>query len=265
MTIHYRSETEIASIRRAGQVVMEILEVLRAATQPGVTTGELDALAVSELARRGATSNFKGYSPAKGTPPFKGVICASVNEEVVHGVPGKRVLKDGDIIALDFGAVVDGWHGDSAITVPVGKVSPTAQKLLRVTQEALARGIDAARAGVRVFDITRAVQSYVEGQGFALIEHYGGHGIGRELHEDPFIPNAMEQGIPNPLLRPGMVVCIEPMVAVGTGRTRTLSDKWTVSTADNSLSAHFEHTIAITASGAPLILTSLESVGLAGG
>jgi len=256
MAIHYRSKTEIESIRRAGLVVMEILEVLRAATHPGVTTGELDALAARELARRGATSNFKGYSPAKGVPPFTGVICSSVNEEVVHGVPGKRVLKDGDIIAIDFGAIVDGWHGDSAITVPVGQVSPEAQRLLRVTQDALWKGIAAARAGARVFDITRAVQGYVEGEGFSLVEHYGGHGIGRELHEDPFIPNAAEQGVANPLLRPGMVVCIEPMVSVGTPRTRTLSDRWTVSTADGSLSAHFEHTVAIT-DDAPLVLTSL--------
>ena len=260
MTIHYRSKTEIESIRQAGQVVMEILEVLRAATRPGVTTGELDALAVRELARRGATSNFKGYSPATGTPPFSGVICASVNEQVVHGIPGKRELKEGDIIAIDFGAIVDGWHGDSAITVPVGQVSPEAERLLRVTQEALWKGIGAARSGARVYDITRAVQSYVEEQGFAMVEHYGGHGIGHELHEDPFIPNAMEQGIPNPLLRPGMVVCIEPMVSVGSPRTRTLGDKWTVSTVDNSLSAHFEHTIAIT-SGEPLVLTSLASAG----
>ena len=263
MTIHYRSKTEIESIRRAGQVVMEILEVLRAATRPGVTTGELDALAVRELASRGAISNFKGYSPARGTPPFSGVICASVNEQVVHGIPGKRTLKEGDIIAIDFGAIVDGWHGDSAITVPVGHISPEAERLLQVTQEALWKGIAAARSGVRVYDITRAVQSYVEGQGFAMVEHYGGHGIGRELHEDPFIPNAMEQGIPNPLLRPGMVVCIEPMVSVGSPRTRTLGDKWTVSTVDNSLSAHFEHTVAIT-SGEPLVLTSLASAGVGG-
>ncbi len=260
MTIHYRSKTEIESIRRAGQVVMQILEVLRAAIKTGVTTGELDALAARELARHGATSNFKGYSPTKGTPPFSGVICASVNEEVVHGIPGKRALKEGDIIAIDCGAIVEGWHGDSAITVPVGRVSSEAQRLLDVTQEALRRGIAAARAGNRVYDITRAVQSYVEGEGFSLVEHYGGHGIGRELHEDPFIPNAMEQGIPNPLLRPGMVVCIEPMVSVGSSRTRTLGDKWTVSTADSSLAAHFEHTVAIT-SGEPLVLTSLVGAG----
>lgn len=260
MAIQYRSKTEIESIRQAGQVVMEILEVLRAATRPGVTTGELDALAVHELARRGATSNFKDYSPSKGVPPFTGVICSSVNEEVVHGIPGKRVLKDGDIIAIDFGAIVNGWHGDSAITVPVGHVSPEAQRLLQVTQDALWKGIAAAQAGSRVFDITRAVQRYVESEGFSLVEHYGGHGIGRELHEDPFIPNAMEQGIPNPLLRPGMVVCIEPMVSVGTPRTRTAGDKWTVSTADGSLSAHFEHTVAIT-SGEPLVLTSLVGAG----
>lgn len=263
MAIHYRSKTEIEGIRRAGQVVMEILEVLQAAVHPGMTTGELDAIAVRELARRGATSNFKDYTPGGKTPPFPGVICSSVNEEVVHGVPGKRALNEGDIIAIDFGAIVDGWHGDSAITVPVGRISPVAQRLLDVTREALARGIAAARPGARVYDITRAIQGYVEGEGFSLVQHYGGHGIGREMHEDPFIPNAMEPGLPNPLLRPGMVVCIEPMVSVGSPRTHTLPDKWTVITVDHSISAHFEHTLAIT-SDAPDVLTALSPARVTG-
>lgn len=258
MAIQYRSRTEIESIRRAGQVVMEILELLREATRPGVTTGELDALAARELKERGATSNFKGYSPTKRVPPFPGVICASVNNEIVHGIPGKRVLKEGDIIALDFGAVINGWHGDSAITVPVGAVAPVAQKLLDVTRAALWKGIAAARAGGRILDISRATQEYVEAQGFSMVERYGGHGIGRELHEDPFIPNRMDERMPNPLLRPGMVVCIEPMVNVGKPGTKELGDHWTVVSADGSLSAHFEHTIAIT-TGDPIVLTDLAT------
>ncbi len=256
MAIAYRSKTEIEGIRRAGRVVMEILAILRDAVQPGVTTGELDAIAARELAQRGAASNFKGYSPQKGVPPFPGVICASVNSEIVHGIPGKRVLQAGDIIAIDFGAVVDGWHGDSAITVAVGQISAEAQRLLDVTQEALRRGIAQARAGNRVFDISRAVQTYVEGEGFSLVRQYAGHGIGRHLHEDPWVPNYVEPRQPNPLLRPGMVMCIEPMVNVGGHATRELSDHWTVVTADGSLSAHFEHTVAIT-TGDPDVLTAL--------
>jgi methionyl aminopeptidase len=256
MAIAYRSKTEIASIRRAGQVVMEILRILHAATQPGVTTGELDALAVRELAARGAISNFKGYSPRRGVPPFPGVICASVNDEIVHGIPGKRVLREGDIIAIDFGAVVDGWHGDSAITVPVGTVAPEVTRLLDVTREALRRGIAQARAGNRVFDISQAVQSYAEGEGYAIVRQYTGHGIGRALHEEPTVPNYVDPRMPNPLLRPGMVICIEPMLNAGGPATRELADHWTVVTADGHYSAHFEHTVAIT-DGAPDVLTAL--------
>jgi methionyl aminopeptidase len=256
MAIAYRSKTEIESIRRAARTVQEILTMLRAAVRPGVTTGELDALASEELARRGATSNFKGYRPIKGIPPFLGVICSSVNDEIVHGIPGKRVLREGDIVTLDFGAVVDGWHGDSAITVPVGTVAPETQRLLDVTQEALRRGIAQARAGNRVMDIGRAVQSYVEGEGFSVIREYAGHGIGRALHEDPWVPNYVERGQPNPLLRPGMVICIEPMVSAGSPETRELPDHWTVAAADGSRAAHFEHMVAIR-DGEPDVLTAL--------
>lgn len=257
MAIAYRSKTEIAGIRRAGEVVMEILAVLRAAVQPGITTAALDALAIAELERHRATSNFKGYAPARGIPPFPGVICSSVNEEIIHGIPSKRVLHEGDIVAIDFGAVVDGWHGDSAITVPVGAVAPEAQQLLDVTEEALRLGIAQARPGNRVFDISRAIQTYVEGKGYSLVRQYAGHGIGRALHEDPDIPNYVAAGWPNPLLRPGMVFCIEPMVNAGRAATRELRDRWTVATADGSLSAHFEHTVAITEVG-PDVLTALE-------
>jgi methionyl aminopeptidase len=256
MAIAYRSRTEIEGIRRAARTVMEILALLRDAVHAGVTTGELDALARVELARRGATSNFAGYTPIKGVPPFPGVICASVNEEVVHGIPGPRVLAQGDIVALDFGAVLEGWHGDSAITVAVGQVAPAVDRLLAVTQEALRRGIAAAQPGKRVFDISRAIQSYVEGEGCSLVRGYGGHGIGRSLHEDPSVPNVVEPGQPNPLLRPGMVMCIEPMVSAGRPRVRERNDRWTVVTADGSLAAHFEHMVAITADG-PQVLTQL--------
>lgn len=254
MAIAYRSKTEIEGLRRAGQVVMEILTTLRDAVQPGVTTGELDEIARVELKKRGAISNFAGYMPVKGIPPFPGVICASVNEVIVHGIPGKRVLVEGDIVSIDFGAIVDGWHGDSAITVPVGAVSAETQRLLDVTQEALRLGIAQARPGKRVFDIARAIQGYVEGADFSLVRQYGGHGIGHALHEDPWIPNYLDTSRPNPLLRPGMVFCIEPMVNAGRPSTRELSDHWTVVTADGSRSAHFEHMVAVT-TGDPDVLT----------
>lgn len=256
MAITYRSRTEIASLRRAGQVVMEILAVLRAAVRPGMTTGELNALAARELARRGARSNFKGYSPRQSTPPFPGVICTSVNDEIVHGIPGRRVLREGDIVSVDFGAIVDGWHGDSAATLPVGAISPEAARLLDVTQEALRRGIAQARDGNRVSDISRAIQQYVEGQGLSVVRQYVGHGIGRALHEEPQVPNYVDPQAPDPRLRAGMVMCIEPMVNLGRAATRELPDGWTVATADGSLSAHFEHTVAVT-TGAPDVLTDI--------
>lgn len=263
MPIHYYSRTEIAGIRRAGQVVMAILEELRQAARPGTTTAALDAIAVRELKRHGATSNFKGYTPVKGIKPFPGAICASVNETIVHGIPGAYALKEGDILSIDFGAVVDGWHGDSAITVPIGTIAPEARRLLDVTQEALRLGIAAAHGGNRVMDISRAIQTYVEGEGFSLIRQYTGHGIGRELHEDPNIPNYVDPRSANPVLRPGMVMCIEPMVSMGRPGTRELADRWTVVTADGSLAAHFEHTVAITA-GEPDILTAGSTAALAG-
>jgi methionyl aminopeptidase len=257
MAIHYRSKTEVEGIRRASHVVMEILALLRAATRPGVTTGELNELAVRELRVRGAQSNFKGYVPANGIPPFPGVICASVNDEIVHGIPRKRVLVEGDIVSIDMGAILDGWHADSAITVPVGPISPVARHLLTVTEESLQRGIAAARAGNRVSAISQAIQRHAEANGCAIVRQYVGHGIGRELHEDPQVPNYVEPGMPDPLLRPGMVICIEPMLNAGRAATRELRDRWTVVTADGSLSAHFEHAVAIT-SGEPDVLTCLE-------
>ncbi len=257
MPIYYRSNTEIAGIRRAAQVVMEALGALRATAQPGITTGELNAIAERELQAHGATSNFKGYAPAPGVPPYPGALCASVNDEVVHGIPGKRVLRAGDIVSLDMGAILGGWHADSAISVPVGPISPVAKRLLDITQEALRLGIAAARPGARVMEIGRAIQAYVEAQGCAIVREYVGHGIGRALHEDPQVPSYVDPQAPNPLLRPGMVICIEPIVNAGGAAVRELRDRWTVATADGSLSAHFEHTVAIT-EGDPDVLTRLE-------
>ena len=251
MAIITKSKTERDEMREAGALVAEILETLTRAVHPGLTTAELDTLAASELKRHGAISNFKGYH---GNLYFPGTICASVNEEVVHGIPGSRVLKDGDLISIDFGGIYKGWHGDSAVTVPVGKVSAEAERLLQVTQGALEVGIAQARPGKRVQDIGRAVQAYVEAAGFSVVRYYGGHGIGRAMHEDPQVLNYVDARQQNPLLLPGMVIAIEPMVNVGGAETQVLADEWTVVTADGSLSAHFEHTIAIT-DGEPDILT----------
>jgi len=179
-----------------------------------------------------------------------------VNDQIVHGIPGKRALKEGDIISVDFGAIVDGWHGDSAATLPVGAISQEAARLLAVTQEALRRGIAQARPGNRVWHISRAIQEYVEGEGLSIVRQYVGHGIGRALHEDPQVPNYVDPTQPDPRVRPGMVMCIEPMVNLGGAATRELSDQWTVATADGSLSAHFEHTIAVTADE-PDVLTDV--------
>ncbi len=247
MAIIIKSQEERERMRRAGHIVAEVLAELRQAVRPGITTAELDSLAAAALKRAGATASFLGY---RGYPAS---ICASVNEEVVHGIPGKRELHEGDIVSLDFGAIYQGWHGDSATTVPVGQVSAEVARLLKVTEDALYRGIAAARAGNRVRDISRAIQSFVESAGFTLVRHYGGHGIGRDMHEDPQILNYVEAGYPNPVLRPGMVIAIEPMVNLGVYETRELADEWTVVTVDGCYSAHFEHTVAITADDADIL------------
>jgi methionyl aminopeptidase len=247
MAIIIKSRDEREKMREAGHIVAEILAQLRSAVRPGITTGDLDAIAVAELKRQAAKASFLGY---RGYPAS---ICASVNDEIVHGIPGKRVLKEGDIISIDFGAIYHGWHGDSAITVPVGRVSPEVQRLLKVTEDALYRGIAAAHAGNRLQDISRAIQQYVEVADFSIVRQYGGHGVGRSMHEDPQLLNYVEPGFPNPLLRPGMVIAIEPMVNMGAKETRVLSDDWTVVTRDGSYSAHFEHTVSITEGDADIL------------
>ena len=246
--ITLKTADETAKMREAGRVVAAMLAACRAAVRPGITTAELDAIAKAELDREGATSSFLGYYGYPAT------ICTSVNEQIVHGIPGARRLVEGDIIGIDAGAIVDGWHADAAITVPVGSVAPAAAKLIRVTAEALERGIAAARVGGRLGDIGAAVQSYVEGEGYTVVRNYVGHGIGRAMHEEPQVPNygARDRGL---VIKEGLCIAIEPMVNVGGVDTRTLDDRWTVVTADGSLSAHFEHSLWCTAAG-PVVLTA---------
>jgi methionyl aminopeptidase len=247
MILRKRPE-EIDKMRRAGRVVGETLAILRAAVRPGVTTKQLDEIAEREIRARGGTPSFKGY---RG---FPATICTSLNSEIVHGIPGGATLKEGDLVKLDCGAIVEGYHGDSAVTVAVGEAAPEAAKLVETTERALLAGISEARVGNRIGDISSAVQTVAEGAGFSVVREYVGHGIGRALHEDPPIPNygSPRKGLP---LEEGLVIAIEPMVNVGSFETRLLADGWTVVTADGSLSAHFEHTIAITAAG-PEILTA---------
>ncbi len=257
MPIVLKSIRQIKQMRVAGKHVAEILAILREAVAPGVTTGELNKIAEKELEKRGGIGCFKNYVIHPGVPPFPGVICTSVNDEVVHGIPGKRVLKEGDIVALDFGAIFDGWVGDSGITVPVGAISPKAQHLLDVTQQALQIGIQQAVPGKRLQEIGRAVQKYVESEGCSVVRHYTGHGVGRKMHEEPLVPNYTDPEMANPVMRAGMVIAIEPMVNAGRPETNVLKDKWTVVTRDGSLSAYFEHTVGLTDDG-PIILTALN-------
>jgi methionyl aminopeptidase len=234
-----------------------LLQELQAQIRPGLTTAELDRKAAEVLRKHGATSPFYNYpNHDKGKRAFPGQICASVNEELVHGVPGRRVLKDGDIIKIDCGAVYQGWIADSAWTFPVGAVSPQARKLLEVTEGALYASIQAARAGRRTGDMAHALQHYVEVRGFNVVREYVSHGVGRRLHEEPSIPNVGDPG-KGSQLRPGMTIAVEPMVLVGSYKTKVLADQWTVAAKDGKLTAHFEHTIAIT-DGEPEILTKLN-------
>jgi methionyl aminopeptidase len=245
-----KSSRELALMRRAGRIVAQVHECFREMVRPGITTADLERAASRIIEQEGATSSFKGY---RG---FPAAICTSINEEIVHGIPSpRRVLKEGDIISLDVGAIYRGYHGDAAITLPVGQVDEEVQRLLEVTQGALEAGIAQACTGRRLGDISAAIQRYAEVNGFNVVREYTGHGIGQEMHEDPQIPNF---GQPNrgPRLRPSMTFALEPMVMAGDWRTRVLSDNWTVVTADGSLSAHFEHTLAVT-DGEPEILTRL--------
>ena len=236
-------------MREAGRIVAAVLAVLTEEMEPGITTAELDAIAARELERHGAVSSSKGYHG------FPASICISVNNEVVHGIPGDRVINAGDIVSIDLTVMFRGFHGDAAVTVGVGDISAQARRLLEVTEGALKAGSAAARSGARLGDVSAAIQFYVERRGFSVVREYVGHGIGREMHEEPQIPNfgSPGQGL---LLRDGMTLALEPMVNAGGWRTKVCPDDWTVVTADGSLSAHFEHTIAINGAE-PKILTQL--------
>jgi methionyl aminopeptidase len=247
--IHIKTPAEITLMRAAGRVNALALAAVRELLQPGVTTADLNAAAEEVLRKHGAYSPFYHY----GRPPFPGSICASINEELVHGIPDKRKLKEGDIISVDCGAVVEGYVGDAAFTAGIGEISPVARKLLEVTEKALSVGIAMMRAGNKTGDISAAIQQFVEGNGFHVVREYTGHGVGREMHEGPQVPNYGNPGTGVPL-RTGMTIALEPMVLVGTHRTRVLSNQWTVISADRSLTAHFEHSVAIT-EGEPLLLT----------
>ena len=245
-------------MRVAGLLVGETLELLRTEVRPGVTTGELDAIAEENIRAGGGVPSFLGY----GHPPFPATICASVNDEVVHGIPGSRVLQDGDVISIDCGAIVDGWHGDAAITVAVGEVRPDVLELMRVTEGSLWAGISAARLGGRVTDISHAVESYVRAQAhptggdFGILEDFTGHGIGTAMHQPPNVPNYGRPGR-GPKLERGLALAVEPMVTLGSKYAEIGDDGWTVVTEDGSWSAHFEHSFTLTPNGA-WILTALD-------
>lgn len=251
--IQIKTPEQIAKMRVAGLLVGETLEVLRAAVRSGISTAELDAIAEDNIRTAGGIPSFQGY----GHPPFPGTICASVNDEVVHGVPGERVLAEGDVISIDCGAIVDGWHGDAAITVPVGAISEDVQKLLDVTEGSMWAGFAAARLGGRVSDISHAVESYVRAHGtYGILEDYTGHGIGTEMHQPPNVPNYGKPGR-GARLELGLALAVEPMVTMGSKHTLVAEDDWTIVTTDESWAAHFEHTFTLTEKGA-WVLTALD-------
>jgi methionyl aminopeptidase len=250
--IPVKTRREIALMREAGRHVGEILQELVLLVQPGITTKELDRFAEKKLLERGLVSSFKGYDPY-GLPPYPGVICVSVNEEIVHGIPGSRTIQAGDVVSLDFGISLEGYHGDSAVTVTVGEVDRQRRTLVEVTRESLEKAIAQMQPGHRLSDIGHAVQAHVEPHGFSVVRDFAGHGIGQRMHEPPWIPNYGAPGR-GPRLVPGMVFAIEPMVNAGGAEVRILDDEWTAVTADGSTSAHFEHTVLIT-EAEPEVLT----------
>ena len=256
MSIYIKSEAEIAVMRKADILVAEVLKAVREHAGPGVSTLELDRLAEEMTRAAGAKPAFLGYQGA-GPYPFPASLCTSINEEVVHGIPSaERKLEDGDIISVDFGVLLDGFYGDAAITIPIGKVNPTASRLLQVTQEALEMAITKAVAGNRISDIGAVIQDHVEAAGFSVVRDFVGHGIGRALHEEPQIPHYRSTGH-NERLRPGMTLAIEPMVNEGTWKVEAAADGWTQLTKDRKLSAHFEHSVAVSMNG-PVVLSRLE-------
>jgi len=248
-----KSSPEIAVMRQAGRINALALKAVREMIRPGVTTAELDAAAEEVIRKHGAIPTFKGYP---GPYPYPATICASINEELVHGIPGKRKLQAGDIISIDCGSTFEGFVGDAAFTAGVGEISPEAHRLIEVTEQALYEGIRQMRAGNRVGDVSAAIQKYVESYGFHVTREYTGHGVGRQMHEGPQVPNYGIAGR-GMILRPGMTIALEPMVLVGTYRTRVMPDQWTVVSGDGSLTAHYEHSVVVT-EGEPQLLTLPE-------
>lgn len=250
-----RSPAELAKLRRSGLLVYEILQKLKEMVKEGVTTQELENAAVQMIAEAGAKPAFKGYVSHASKARYPFVLCTSVNEEVVHGMPsGRRKLKAGDIVSIDTGVLLDGYYGDSAVTVAVGEPNDSVKRLLKVTEESLELAIDQVRSGNRLFDICGTVEKHVTSHGFSIVREFVGHGIGTSLHEEPQIPNYIDRNNENPRLKPGMVLAIEPMVNAGKPETKVLSDKWTAVAKDGSYSAHFEHMVAVTDNG-PWVLS----------
>lgn len=263
--IEIKSADQLAVMRQAGLVVATALKAISDAAAPGITTGELDAIARDVLADNNATSSFLGYK-AHGAVPYPGVICASVNDEVVHGIPGDRVLREGDLLSVDFGAIVDGWNGDAAVTVLIGDVAPELRRLSEITEASLWAGLAQARVGAHLTDISHAIETSIVESGdqagieYGIVAEYGGHGIGSRMHMEPHILNYGAPGR-GPVLRAGMALAIEPMVVLGDPEVMLLDDAWTVSSVDGSPAAHWEHTVAVTEDG-PWVLTALDTVRL---
>ena len=251
-----KSPSELKKMRESGRLVAQILAELRTRVKPGATTLDLEVVAEKMVDEAGARAAFKGYYVPAAGRRFPCVLCTSVNDEVIHGIPSKKkVLKDGDIVKIDIGVQLDGYFGDSATTVAVGEIAPETERLLNVTQDSLELAIDQMGSGNRLLDVCGAVQRHVEGEGFTVVREFVGHGIGEKLHEEPQVPNYVDAKVRNPRLREGMVFAIEPMVCAGAPETRVLSDRWTAVTKDGSNAAHYEHTVAVTDNG-PWILTT---------
>ena len=252
MAIQIKTFEELKVMRRAGLLVGQTLELLRSSVKVGMRTDALDAISAGNIKRGGGTSNFNGYHG------FRGTICVSLNDEIVHGIPGDRVIEDGDLVSIDCGAIIDGWHGDAAISVGVGTVDPADQKLMDVCEESMWRGIAAGSFGSRLSNIGHAIEEYVKSQGkYGILQEYGGHGIGTEMHMEPHVLNFGKKGF-GPEIVIGMALAIEPMITRGTHKTRIQSDDWTVVSTDKSHGAHFEHSYCIAPDGKPFVLTALD-------
>ena len=252
MAIQIKTLEQLKIMRRAGLLVGETLELLKSSIKVGMRTDALDAIAAANIKRGGGTSNFKGYHGYPAT------ICISINDEIVHGIPGDRVIEDGDVVSIDCGAIIDGWHGDAAFSVGVGSVDPADQKMMDVCEESMWRGIAAGKNGAKLTDIGHAIEEYINSQGkYGILQEYGGHGIGTEMHQEPHVLNFGKAGN-GPEIVPGFALAIEPMITRGTAKTRVLADEWTVVSQDNSRGAHFENSYAIAPDGKPFVLTAID-------